>query len=249
MILDFDGVICDSIYECFLVAYNAYLRVEGQNVNKLLFTSSETLKRYFVRNRHFVRPAREYYILFKWYEMFHGKDLSLRRFKQLNAEYIDKCTKFSSIFYVVREEFRSKSKDKWLKLNQVYPGVIKGIYELSSFFKVYILTTKDRKSVKLILDNKGLTIKDEIIYSKENNSSKIDSAKVILRKNNCKPGNAWFVDDNIEYLDELSSLGINCCLARWGFISSGAIRKSVLKGYVVVNNFSKMVEYLKTEAS
>ena len=76
--LDFDGVICNSIDECLITSYNAFYKMEINNISDI----PDDIKSFFYTYRYYVRPAREYYLIHK---AFHEKstNFNLQRFYQL----------------------------------------------------------------------------------------------------------------------------------------------------------------------
>ena len=59
-IFDFDGVICNSIEECLIISYNAYL-----NNNDFFLPHSINKRNDFIKYRYLVGPAKYFYCL--WY--------------------------------------------------------------------------------------------------------------------------------------------------------------------------------------
>ncbi|MDP2923769.1 MAG: HAD hydrolase-like protein [Candidatus Omnitrophota bacterium] len=248
LIIDFDGVICDSINECFLVAYNAYSSLkDGVMAQKWRFNFDGplSLKRHFFLNRHLVRPAKEYFILFKAFDDSGNNQISEKKFKYLANKYKNESLAFGKEFYKTRERFRRKYPKKWLRLHKIYPGIAEGIRSLSKTFKIYVSTTKDRGSVKALFLQNRIKIADRFIYTKERGLSKSETVKIICVKNGRRPEDVWFIDDNITYLDELLKLNINCCLAKWGYISKDSVAMARKKKYKNFAGFNAFVQYLK----
>ena len=68
LLLDFDGVIVNSIDECLLTSFNAFQQFENTGVSvDDLSNIALPCQRYFNSNRNFVRPAAEYYLLHRAY--------------------------------------------------------------------------------------------------------------------------------------------------------------------------------------
>lgn len=245
LILDFDGVICDSIKECLSVAYNTYLKVKKQSYKpSLKLRIPYHFKQSFLDNRYLVRPAREYFVLFKSFEDSSETVLSEKRFRALLKINAKACDNFEREFFKTRDYLRSASRGEWLMLNKVYPGVKQNIGKLKRFFKIYICTTKDRKSVKMILEKSKIKFSEKKIFSRENKLSKPSAAEYICRINHCKPKDVYFLDDNIIYLNELAHFGARSCLARWGYLSKDSIKQAGQKDYLIFRNFTETVSCL-----
>src|SRR3989304_782079 len=67
LLWDFDGVIVDSIDECLLTSYNAYLQY--QRISNGFIEKLEDIPKYnreeFYRTRKYVRPAGEFFVLYR----------------------------------------------------------------------------------------------------------------------------------------------------------------------------------------
>ena len=61
LVLDFDGVICNSIDECLLTSYNTYF---GEKYKSLTSIPKDN-KDFFYKHRQYVRPAREFSLIHK----------------------------------------------------------------------------------------------------------------------------------------------------------------------------------------
>ena len=99
-ILDFDGVICDSIDECMLNSYNTFNNTNVVNINDL----PKKYVSYFYKYRYHVRPAKEYFILCKTYE--YEVDLSLHKFDKYRKKFENYMADYESKFFQKRCELK-----------------------------------------------------------------------------------------------------------------------------------------------
>ena len=97
-ILDFDGVICDSIDECMLVSYNSFNETNLINIDDVPCN----FRSYFYKYRYHVRPAKEYFLLCKAFT--ENINLSISNFEEFRKIYEYEMNNFESIFFQKRSE-------------------------------------------------------------------------------------------------------------------------------------------------
>ena len=208
--LDFDGVICDSMNECMLVAYAAYTGTQAIPV---------AFVRYFRKYRHFVRPAQEYWLIVEAYQ--RGMEpVTEYEFNALAQECKEQVAQFESVYFQTRERLRSSDFKAWLKLHTMYPEFSEGWPLVERFAIPYIVTTRDRGSLKYLLESFGINIPAENWWTKERTRSKPEAILAIARERNIRPAEILFVDDHPEHLHDVAQTGASVFWAAWGFWSS-----------------------------
>lgn len=228
LVLDFDGVICDSIDECLITTYNSYQIIAGTSHHvKSISDIDQTIVKRFRKLRYHVGPVGEYWIIFKWI-LNSEEDLNLDSFQNLKTLSIDEMRIFEKIFFLEREKIQN-DLSYWVGLHSMYPEFSKYWESLKEKFTVYIVTTKDLRSVEVLLDHYKIDIKQNMLWTKEKNISKKKAIEEIIELEHCLPSNVHFLDDNIVYLQQASVLGIKCYLAQWGYISGMEIDQTFFK--------------------
>ena len=138
--LDLDGVIIDSIDECFKVASITYLS-DSDGINGM--------RELFHKYRGLVGPAYEYYYLMIAINKFDDSDefniqdhfISLKREGRS-----DQAQKFEKDFFNNRRKLQKSNFDKWIQLN---PLTQFGQYIQKNDPKnIIIITTKNKDSAK-----------------------------------------------------------------------------------------------------
>ena len=210
IVLDFDGVIVDSIEECYRVSkdvYYGYNRFPFDEVN---------YKKLFYRFRGFVGPAYEYFVLHKILEEnISGKEIDLHKFNKLKKSIRQaKLDFFESLFFFTRTHYQKANFDDWAALNP-----------LTTFGKslvtrdnndIYIVTTKNRLAVESLLKHHNISVKK--IYA--NDEVKKKGSKGILIEdllNHERASEAYFVDDSTFHLDTVTDQRVKCFFADWGY--------------------------------
>ena len=210
--LDFDGVICDSILECFVSSYIAYYK---NVVKKMPDSLPADIYRRFKTLRPYIRRGADYLLLHKI--LNEGTDCESQnefdRILKKNGQELSDT--FHNEFYDVRERMIIQEREYWLSLNKIYQGLEEGLRQWAHNGRIIILSTKKTEFIHEILLHSGIDWPVErIIYSGKENKSEI--IKRML--NVLDAGRAFFVEDQIDHLDNIQSPLIEGCLASWGYV-------------------------------
>ncbi|MDA9729471.1 hypothetical protein N9V06_00630 [SAR86 cluster bacterium] len=210
--IDLDGVIIDSIHECFSISLQAFY-------GKKNFKKYEETKNLFFEYRGLVNPAKEYLVLMQSIDNFRKKinqKVSFRdEFKFLNNKISkeDKL-KFEKKFFSLRKEYQKNDIKAWMELNPLTDfGKTLVNKKLENHF---IITAKNYDASKIILD--FYKIKVSKIFAKDdieeygNKGTLISSILDKYGKNK-----AIFIDDHTDNLDFVCDSRVNCYFANWGY--------------------------------
>lgn len=230
LLWDFDGVIADSIDECLITSYNAFLT--HQNISEKFIERIKDIpkkvKDKFYKTRQFVRGPREYFVLHK--AIIDNKLLNgYGSFKKLLFDFSNIITNYEDIFFLKRRELKKKNPQYWLNLHRVYPWVKDKWNELRSYFDFYIVSNKDTHSISLIMEHSFMFIKKNNIFGKDFSLDKREIIRHILSKEKLRKENTAFIDDNYYNLKGLNKLGIRLFFATWGYgkITNSTICKKI----------------------
>ena len=220
--LDFDGVICDGLIEYFQVAWRTYSSIwhpESQ-------IPPDGLAEKFYPLRAVIETGWEMPVLIK--ALIEGipedkiyqewQSVSQQIVQQGNLNSQDIAKKLDSI----RDEWINKDLDGWLSLNRFYPGVIEKIREtLASPVRIYIITTKEGRFVKQLLQKTGIDLEPEVIFGKEVKRPKYEILRELIKINNVLPQTIWFVEDRLKTLQVVKKQSdlneVKLFLAAWGY--------------------------------
>lgn len=215
--LDFDGVIANSVHECFLVSYWAYKGVERIDSDMFNLDDNRT-KESFMKFRYLVGPADEYYYLMETIE--DGTDSNndfLTHYEKNKQLHQAAGRRFFDRFYMIRKQMQDRFAQQWIELNRLYPGMERIIEMACSEERLYITSTKDEASIDLVLRENGLAVPFDSILGKSFSLDKKVQIQRIISKSGRQPGSICFIDDNPTHLIRVKPLGVNCLLARWGY--------------------------------
>jgi phosphoglycolate phosphatase-like HAD superfamily hydrolase len=226
--LDFDGVICDGLLEYFVTTKEAYQQIWRSSVGESFAPS-------FYRLRPVIETGWEMPILLRALVLGIGETEIVNDFQAI-ARQITEQEKLSKQTLVnqldgVRDRWIRYALADWLGLHQFYPGVIEQLRQLinatnptnSTTVQLYIVTTKEGRFVKQLLQQQGIDLPATQIIGKESKRPKYETLR-ILRDNHQQPGSTikmTFVEDRLEALQEVAQQAdlqfVDLFLADWGY--------------------------------
>jgi phosphoglycolate phosphatase-like HAD superfamily hydrolase len=221
--LDFDGVLCDGMLEYFQTAWRTYCQV-WQPKNQ---TPPDDLAPSFYRLRPVVETGWEMPILLRALilnitESEILADWSIIVAKLVESENLDPVD-IGKRLDTIRDEWIETDLEGWLELHQFYPGVIERISRIlapDETTQLYIVTTKEGRFVKQLLQQQGIELAADKIIGKECQRPKSQTLLQLL-KNAGDQATLWFVEDRLKTLQlveqEFELNKIRLYLANWGY--------------------------------
>lgn len=211
--LDFDGVVCDSLPECFLSAHRAYHEyLKGGEILSISLKENELFKKY----RPFIRNGEDYLLLFG---LIH-RGVQLREQEDLDREIAaldrSEMDRYGDLFYRSREKFLEQDRELWLDLNPLFPGMAELLRSVSGHQYFYILSTKKSDFIMEILDHHQIPWRrDRVLYPGPRTKKEI--IQDVLPADGS--GGAIFVDDQLDHLlVAAEDRRIKTHLASWGYV-------------------------------
>jgi len=234
LILDFDGVIADSAKESFLVAVQAYLH----ECPKSLLVHR--------KSRELYQPFRDLMPLGNRAEDFGTALAALE--KELtfeDQEAYDRfrakqdplwLAQFHSRFYRVRATMAERDPDRWRALMRPFPPLLEFLRRRAGQTAYAIATAKDRPSVEALLEDYGATdlFPGHLILDKETGETKAAHLERLRELLGVEYAEMTFVDDKVNHLDAVASLGVRCALATWGFNGMREHELAIRRGYLML---------------
>jgi phosphoglycolate phosphatase-like HAD superfamily hydrolase len=245
LVLDFDGVICDSIDECFACSWIAYFNLYlGRRPSYM----PVSLRRDFARLRPLVRGGADFMVIQEVLDQ--GTHPSRQaEFDAISARAgKEKLKLFHDLFYKARADMLEKERDSWLALNRIYPHVVTAFSRLPSSASVYILSTKKPEFIGEILSANGIAFeKERILYS--GSERKMDIVRRVSAQGGFKE--ITFVDDQIDHLVADDALADGATrngapprvfLATWGYIKEEWLREPLRVPTITPGEFVTLVQ-------
>ncbi len=230
--LDFDGVLCDSSREVFVVAVDTYAEIEPasplvESLRPLRDDAAGGGDRF--RDDAVYRTFRGLLPLGNRAEDF-GVSLRIVADGTVVADQEGYDEYYQSVgaawlglfhrrFYECRARLREADVDGWLRLHLPFPGLAETLRRHLARTRPAVATAKDRRSVELLLDALGLgdVFDPELILDKETGVEKTHHLRTLRERTKIDFEHITFVDDKVNHLIRVAALGVRPVLAAWGF--------------------------------
>jgi phosphoglycolate phosphatase-like HAD superfamily hydrolase len=214
VVLDFDGVVCDSTEECVVTAWNAW-----QNSRDLVRTPGEVPEPFrstLRRHRNYVRTAGEYVLLIE--AARGGRNIGTQAdYENLFDEFRPAIKPYADLFFLSRDRLRADDESHWLGLHTVYTGMSNDLHRLWGSFKVFVVTGKDSSSVQRLFESFDLPIPPSRIFDKDAAHDKLSAIRLIAANLGQTLNSAVFIDDNVHHLLPAHQAGCPVLMAGWGY--------------------------------
>jgi phosphoglycolate phosphatase-like HAD superfamily hydrolase len=249
LVLDFDGVICNSIHDSYATSLNTYIQLCANHSLPLkkpltpnsVFQFEEVhpeIFRAFSELIPLANSAEDYFVLLSIIDKNLAKPIHNQRdFDQYKKIFSpDQLNHFHDAFYQTRSQIRQKNLDQWLNLLPPFPEIPESIHLLSKKMILSIATSKDRTSVELLLNHYGISdnFKSENILDKDFATSKQHHLIHLQKQRHIPFSCIHFVDDKISHLQSVKKLGVHNYLACWGFNSEREYELARKEGFTLL---------------
>jgi phosphoglycolate phosphatase-like HAD superfamily hydrolase len=223
--LDFDGVVCDGLLEYFATTKQAYQQIWSAEVDDNFAPS-------FYRLRPVIETGWEMPILLRALVLGISETEILTSFPAIALQ-ITETEGLSTQMVVqkldgVRDDWIRHNLADWLSLHRFYPGIIEQLKVIiDSTVKLYIVTTKEGRFTKQLLQQQGIDLPAAQIIGKESKRPKYETLR-ILRDRYQQPGDnvqITFVEDRLLALQQVAQQDdlqfVELFLADWGYNLEG----------------------------
>ena len=229
---DFDGVLCDSSRELFVVAVDT---LAVQVPTSALLTDLAPLRDDALaggddfRGHELFQRFADLLPLGNRAEDFGVALLSIEQSGPLdNQEAYDTFYAgvpedwrglFHRRFYESRTRLREADLQRWLALHLPYPGVVEALESHRAAIRPAVATAKDARSIHLLLAELGLAdiFDPQLILDKETGVEKTVHLRELQRRTGAPFAHITFIDDKLNHLETVAELGVRPVLAGWGF--------------------------------
>lgn len=126
---------------------------------------------------------------------------------------------YQKTFYRLRKSYQDEDGRAWSGLLPPFPGIADAVRLLSERFILAIATSKDHRSVSLLLESYGLTgyFSPDLILDKDFAHSKREHMNRLHQLTGLSFPEIHFIDDKVLHLLSVADFGVRCYLACWGF--------------------------------
>merc|ERR1719198_1222535 len=148
------------------------------------------------------------------------KDWDTMRDQTLGMWGLDKATMIEE-FGAVRDKWISTNKEQWLKINQPYPSVPDVVDAMQqSEAEVFIITTKQRRFVNLLMEDFGLEFPQDHLFTLED-PPKVEVLRSLTQRPDLADRTFHFVEDKLGTLKKVHAdpdlQDLKLYLADWGY--------------------------------
>ncbi len=218
--LDFDGVICDSAVETGITGWKAATHVWNEMTGVL---PDQVLLDAFRRVRPALETGYEAIIIMRLlYQGIHHDRLLDNYAKQIKTaiqnEHLN-IEALKELFGKTRDTWIKNDLQEWIAMNPLFPEMAEKLEKLNTFATWYIVTTKQTRFVKQILQANKIELADACIFGLDQNMSKPEVLLSLLGK--YPDQTICFVEDRLPTLETVIQhqqlQDIRLYLASWGY--------------------------------
>ena len=239
---DFDGVIAETIKEWYLLGLKAFNHI-GENLQ-----SSKEVEECFRLARSFLKNAEDCYFVFKSIKekSIDFNTINQEEFNQLAQPFFEKEGRaLAQKVYALRAELRENDKKGWLNLFSQFPEMIPVFKEVKDQFEIVIATTRDRASVSAILEKQEIFLNGQQIIGREFSIDKREQMKFIAKEFSVSFEEIFFIDDILEHLKLVRSLGVNVALASWGYSNKKQLSEAKEREIPILKGPTDILSHLR----
>ena len=220
--LDFDGVICDGLLEYFQTAWRTYCKIWQPETT----TPPPDLADKFYRLRPVIESGWEMPVLLRVLLLGVSESQILPDWSTVLHQCIDsenlQPSDLGQQVDKIRDEWITNDLEGWLALHRFYPGVIERLQSiLETPTPFFIVTTKEGRFAKQLLQQQGIELSKDRIIGKEIKRPKHQTLRKLIHEFTGNFGSLWFVEDRLNTLlsvEQQSDLTqVKLYLADWGY--------------------------------
>jgi phosphoglycolate phosphatase-like HAD superfamily hydrolase len=238
---DCDGVIVETLKEWYLLALEAFNQMEGG------LSSTGEVEKCFRQARAFLKNAEDSYFVLKAIKdnEIDFSAISQKEFNQRARPFFENEGKIiAQKIYARRKELREHDKESWITLFSIFPAMKSVLKKVMDRYVVVIATTRDRASVSAILELGGIPIKNHRIIGRDFSIDKREQMKFIAQQNSVSLSEIFFIDDILEHVNVVSSLGVTAALASWGYSNPQQLSEARDRGIFILSSPGDILQHL-----
>lgn len=219
--LDFDGVVCNGLIEYFQTAWRTYSKIWSP----LNQTPPEDLAASFYQLRPVIETGWEMPVLIRALLLGTPEQKIWQDWTVLAQQLLQEAglaaADIGKELDQIRDEWIAKDEAGWLSLHKFYPGVAERLRLLvASPVRPIIITTKEGRFVKALLQQQNVQMPQEDIIGKESKRPKYQILREIAQSADT-PLSLWFVEDRLKTLQLVQQQPdlnfVKLYLADWGY--------------------------------
>ena len=220
---DFDGILCNGLKEYFQTAWRVYCQTWPVSSTK----PPNGLAERFYKLRPVVEVGWEMPVVLRAVlKGFSDQDILAHWPQTRDQLVLEETLNIQTIGQQVdqtRDRWIQNDLDSWLDLHEFYPGVLTQLQQFQrTQFPFVIVTTKESRFVKRLLQRSAINLDDDHIFGKDRKRPKPQTLKCLKES---LPSPIWFLEDRIAALQAvLAEPGledVGLFLGDWGYNVEG----------------------------
>ena len=236
--LDFDGVICDSAAECVVSAYGAYVEARGGRFDPMASDTPDYFRDGFYRMRPLIRDGRDYVMIMHLLDIGveigsqeeFDRALETRLPDLLGLFGVEDGPGLEAAFQNYRAGFRARDQVGWMDRNPLYDGMAEALSRRrGNLDGVFVTTSKPSAVAQEILEHNGFHLPEGHVLGKDmvgRSPDKNVHMRLVTEATGLSYSDIHFVDDQVAHLESAMKLGVNCCLASYGYTTEKQVAKA-----------------------
>jgi phosphoglycolate phosphatase-like HAD superfamily hydrolase len=217
--LDFDGVICDSAVETAMTGWKAATRIWSDMPKDVPTTMIDQ----FRSVRPIIETGYEAILAMRLLYLGETTEAIISGYEEKIQILLDHAkistAELKKLFGETRDTLIASDLADWINMNPLFTGVAEKLQALGEQALWLIITTKQERFVKQILNANAIYLPDEYIFGLDRNMSKQEVLTQLLKTH---PGQTiYFVEDRLPTLlsvltnDQLAN--VKLIFALWGY--------------------------------
>jgi hypothetical protein len=212
--LDFDGVVCNGLREYFQTSWRVYLKLWNHDAHP----PSEGLEQIFYKLRPVVESGWEMPLLIHALESGFREAEIVQNWTNIALDLLQNHAldprSVGALVDETRDRWIVDDFGDWLSYQTFYPGMLEYLAQCDRFV---IISTKEGRFIRALLNQGGITLKDDQLYGKERQQPKHE----ILRQLKPHYSHITFIEDRYKTLQTVAKHadldGVDLLLADWGY--------------------------------
>jgi phosphoglycolate phosphatase-like HAD superfamily hydrolase len=222
LVLDFDGVICDSVEECWVSSWTAYHELFlGRAPSSPPAGPGADARLRFRALRPYVRSGEDFVLIQQLVSRGASVDSQAEFDREWEKPGAPSRRELKELYYRARTALFDRDPEAWVAMNRIFPHVPAALAGLSPRVPLYILSTKKPQFVSATLRANRLSVPESrVLYSEE--EPKLSVVERLMRE--LPAQEAVFVEDQVDALRGNRNPRIRTFLATWGYVQAEWLR-------------------------
>ncbi len=207
LVFDFDGVLCDSLEECMLVAWYAHVGAPASRfVSPGLAGIPPAVVGRFERCRPFMRHLLHLLVPIVEPEPLRTREAFMARYDAIASAETEAFGRAAERY---RSALRRRHPQSWCErhaMERRLGGLVRG---------AYVATARDSASVGHLLRAHDMTVHDDHVFGSLR--TKLPALDAIATRELCAPADVVLIDDSIDNCIAARDAGFSARWASWGY--------------------------------